>query len=80
MRWAGWSDELAGIDEYELALYKLQPYGDKLAHHGIAALAMKSLGASSNSFNTILVDAGKNHEMLFLLNIFLSVSNRTMSF
>ena len=69
MRWVGWSDALAGIKEYELALYKLQPFGDKLAHHGILALVKISLSANSSSFNTILVETGKNHEMLFLLSI-----------
>ena len=63
MRWAGWSDTLAGIKQYELALYKLQPYGDKLAHHGVAALVRESLDANKNSFNTNLVDPGRNHEM-----------------
>ncbi|KAI0235597.1 hypothetical protein LSAT2_013874 [Lamellibrachia satsuma] len=63
VRWAGWSDALARIKQYELALYKLQPYGDKLAHHGVAALVRKSLEANKNSFNTNLVDPGKNHEM-----------------
>lgn len=59
MRWAGWSDALAGIKGYELELYKLQPHGDKLAHHG--APIRGSLGADNNSFDTNLVDAGRNH-------------------
>ena len=70
VRWAGWSDGLAGIDEYELALFKLQPYGDQLAHRGIVALANKSLSANSTSFNTILVDAGKSREILFFIKYF----------
>ena len=70
VRWAGWSDGLAGIDEYELELFKLQPHGDKLAHRGIVALASKSLSANSTSFNTILVDAGKSREMLCFIKYF----------
>ena len=80
VRLAGWSDGLAGIDEYELTLFKLQPYGDQLAHRGIVALPRKSLSANSISFNTILVDAGKNHEMLFFIKYFISVANNTMFF
>ena len=58
MLWAGWSDDPAGIKEYELELNKLAPHGTQLVHH--TELLLKTLDADKDSFNISLSDPGKN--------------------
>ena len=59
MRWAGWTDTLAGIKQYELTVYKMKLYGDKLAHHGVPELLRETLRNTENETNITLVDPGK---------------------
>ena len=60
MRWAGWSDALAGIKLYELAVYKMKAFGYKLTHNGETALVRETLDANTRVYNTTLVDPGKH--------------------
>ena len=69
LRWSGWRDSLAGIKGYEVDIYKLVVYGNKLAHHGEAALVRKSLGANQNTFTTNLVDPGTLHYVIIAIVI-----------
>ena len=59
MRWAGWSDALAGIKLYEVEVYKMKAFGYKLTHSGETALVRETLDANIRAYNTILVDPGK---------------------
>ena len=58
VRWSGWRDSLAGIKGYELEIYKLVIYGNKLAHHGERAFVRESLRNHETSFTAKLVDPG----------------------
>ena len=60
LRWAGWSDSLAGIEQYELAVYKMKAFGYKLTHNGETALVRETLNATTREYNTTIVDPGKN--------------------
>ncbi|KAK2161992.1 hypothetical protein NP493_1549g00001, partial [Ridgeia piscesae] len=58
LRWAGWSDALAGIKLYELAVYKMKAFGYKLTHNGETALVRETLDATTRVYNTTLIDPG----------------------
>ena len=58
LRWAGWSDSLAGIELYELAVYKMKVFGYKLTHNGETALVRETLNATIQVYNTTIVDPG----------------------
>ena len=58
LRWAGWSDALAGIKLYELAIYKMKAFGYKLTHNGETALVRETLDATTQVYNTTIVDPG----------------------
>ena len=59
LRWAGWSDALAGMELYELAIYKMKLFGYKLTHNGEAPLVREMLNANTRVYNTTIVDPGK---------------------
>ena len=59
LRWAGWSDALAGVELYELAIYKMKVFGYKLTHNGQTALVRETLNATTQVYNTKIVDPGK---------------------
>ena len=69
MRWAGWSDALAGIKLYEVEVYKMKAFGNKLTHTGETALVRETLDANTLVYNTTLVDPGK-HELNTLISLF----------
>ena len=58
LRWAGWSDSLAGIEMYELAIYKMKAFGHKLTHYGETSLVRETLNATTRVYNTTIVDPG----------------------
>ena len=70
LRWAGWSDSLAGIELYELAIYKMKPFGYKLTHNGETALVRETLNDTTEVYNTTLVDPGKYVFNIILYNIY----------
>ena len=59
LRWAGWSDALAGIKLYEMAVYKMKAFGYKLTHNGETPLVRETLNATTQVYNTTIVDPGK---------------------
>ena len=59
LSWAGWNDSLAGIELYELAIYKMKVFGNKLTHNGVTALVWETLNATTRVYNTTIVDPGK---------------------
>ena len=59
LRWAGWSDSLAGIRVYVLAVYKMEVFGSKLSYNGETAHVRETLDANARLYNTTLVDPGK---------------------
>ena len=59
LRWAGWNDSLAGIELYELAIYKMKVFGYQPTHNGETALVRETLNATTQVYNTTIFDPGK---------------------
>ena len=72
VRWAGWRDTLAGIKQYELTVYKMKLYGDKLAHHGVPELLLETLGGIESETTVMLVETGKASRLDVVLQSYLA--------
>ena len=57
--WSGWQDDLAGIMQYEVEVFKLIAYGEKIGYRTQTPVSLDTVDADTRQHTVNLADPGE---------------------